>query len=62
MSTITSVENARPIRRLEDVKPLKIGDLVIDPPIFQAPMAGYTNYAFREIVRSYGGVGFRRQK
>lgn len=43
----------------EDLKvpPLKIGDMVIDPPILQAPMAGFTNYAFRQIVRGYGGVG-----
>lgn len=39
------------------LKPLKIGDLVVDPPILQAPMAGFTNYAFRQIVRSYGGAG-----
>lgn len=39
------------------VPPLRIGDLVIDPPILQAPMAGFTNYAFRQIVREYGGVG-----
>ncbi len=37
--------------------PLKIGDLIIDPPILQAPMAGYTNAAFRQIVRGYGGAG-----
>jgi tRNA-dihydrouridine synthase B len=29
----------------------------IDPPILQAPMAGYTNYAFRQIVREFGGAG-----
>jgi len=40
-----------------DVVPLKIGSLVIDPPILQAPMAGFTNYAFRQIVRAYGGAG-----
>ena len=39
------------------VSPLRIGDLVIDPPILQAPMAGFTNYAFRQVVRGYGGVG-----
>lgn len=38
-------------------KPFKIGDLLIDPPILQAPMAGYTNYAFRQIVRGFGGTG-----
>ena len=37
--------------------PLKIGPLVVDPPILQAPMAGFTNAAFREIVRGYGGAG-----
>jgi tRNA-dihydrouridine synthase B len=37
--------------------PLRIGDLVIDPPILQAPMAGFTNAAFREVVRQFGGAG-----
>ncbi len=41
------------------VKPIQIGNLTIDPPIFQAPMAGYTNYAFRQIVRDYGGAGLQ---
>ncbi|MDG2220842.1 MAG: tRNA dihydrouridine synthase DusB [Rubripirellula sp.] len=36
---------------------VQIGDLTIDPPIFQAPMAGFTNAAFREVVRQFGGVG-----
>lgn len=39
------------------VSPLRIGDLVIDPPILQAPMAGFTNAAFRHIVRQFGGAG-----
>ena len=39
------------------VRPLEIGPLVIDPPILQAPMAGFTNYAFRQVVRRHGGVG-----
>lgn len=34
-----------------------IGSLWVDPPILQAPMAGYTNYAFRQIVREFGGAG-----
>lgn len=37
--------------------PVHIGDLVVDPPILQAPMAGFTNYAFRQMVRDYGGAG-----
>ena len=39
------------------VPPLQIGSVVIDPPILQAPMAGFTNFAFRQIVRDYGGAG-----
>src|SRR5438045_9218265 len=39
------------------VRPLWIGPLRVDPPILQAPMAGYTNYAFRQIVREFGGAG-----
>ena len=38
-------------------KPFYIGPLLIDPPILQAPMAGFTNYAFRQIVREFGGAG-----
>ncbi len=41
------------------VKPLQIGSLVVDPPILQAPMAGFTNYAYRQIVRDYGGTGLQ---
>jgi tRNA-dihydrouridine synthase B len=37
--------------------PLRIGDMLVDPPILQAPMAGFTNAAFRQIVREYGGAG-----
>lgn len=37
--------------------PFFIGPLKVDPPILQAPMAGFTNYAFRQIVRDFGGVG-----
>lgn len=39
------------------LRPLVIGSLVIDPPVLQAPMAGFSNYAFRQIVREYGGAG-----
>jgi tRNA-dihydrouridine synthase B len=37
--------------------PFYIGPLKIDPPILQAPMAGFTNYAFRQMVREFGGAG-----
>ena len=39
--------------------PLCIGPLIIDPPVLQAPMAGFTNYAFRQIVREFGGAGLQ---
>jgi len=39
------------------VPPLKIGPVVVDPPVLQAPMAGYTNYAYRQVVREFGGAG-----
>jgi tRNA-dihydrouridine synthase B len=39
------------------VAPLHIGPLVVDPPVLQAPMAGYTNYAYRQVVREFGGAG-----
>ena len=41
------------------VKPLRIGPLVVDPPLLQAPMAGFTNYAYRQVVREFGGVGLQ---
>ena len=39
--------------------PLWIGSLRVDPPVLQAPMAGFTNYAFRQIVREFGGAGLQ---
>ena len=42
---------------LPHVRPIHIGNVKVDPPILQAPMAGFTNYAFRQIVREYGGTG-----
>ncbi|HTN77140.1 MAG TPA: tRNA dihydrouridine synthase DusB [Pirellulaceae bacterium] len=41
------------------VKPLWIGNVCVDPPILQAPMAGFTNYAYRQIVREFGGTGLQ---
>lgn len=48
-----------PIRLMRDVRPLRIGSLVVDPPVLQAPMAGFTNYAYRQIVRDFGGAGLQ---
>jgi len=49
-------ENGAP-RLTRELKPLHIGSVLVDPPVLQAPMAGFTNYAFRQMVRDYGGVG-----
>ena len=39
------------------LKPLRIGDILIDPPLCLAPMAGHTNYALRRLCRDLGGCG-----
>lgn len=36
---------------------LSIGSLRIEPPLIMAPMAGYTDVAFRLLLRRIGGVG-----
>ncbi len=40
-----------------ELKPLKIGHLMIDTPLTLAPMAGQTNYAFRSLCRECGDCG-----
>ena len=40
-----------------NVRPLHIGPLLVDPPLLQGPMAGFTNYAYRQVIRRFGGVG-----
>lgn len=39
------------------LKPLRIGGITIDTPLFLAPMAGHTNYALRRLCREFGGCG-----
>ena len=38
---------------------LEIGGITVDPPVLQAPMAGFTNFAYRQVVREYGGAGLQ---
>lgn len=57
MDATTATVSTSPPTHARQVTPLRIGDLVVDPPILQAPMAGFTNYAFRQMVRDYGGSG-----
>jgi tRNA-dihydrouridine synthase B len=39
------------------VKPFKIRDISIDPPLILSPMAGVTDYTFRRLIKRRGGVG-----
>lgn len=45
---------ASPEPTAEPAAPVRLGDLVVDPPVFLAPMAGFTNLAFRRIVKRLG--------
>jgi tRNA-dihydrouridine synthase B len=46
-----------PPRPPAQVQPVRIGPLAVDPPIFSAPLAGFSCHAWRRIVREFGGVG-----
>lgn len=58
MTTASAFSPSHPTS-IPAVSPLHIGPVVVDPPILQAPMAGFTNYAYRQIVREFGGVGLQ---
>jgi nifR3 family TIM-barrel protein len=40
-----------------EMKPFKIRDIVIDPPLILSPMAGVTDFTFRRLIKRRGGVG-----
>src|SRR5436189_3516947 len=39
------------------MKPFKIRNIAIDPPLILPPMAGVTDYTFRRLIKRRGGVG-----
>jgi tRNA-dihydrouridine synthase len=39
------------------VRPLRLGPVIVDPPLIQAPLLDYTNHFYRTLLRSFGGVG-----
>ncbi len=59
MSTVADNSLEHNTRQRPAIRPLKIGDIVVDPPVLQAPMAGFTNFAYRQIVREFGGAGLQ---
>ena len=40
-----------------DIKPFKIRDVTISPPLILSPMAGVTDVSFRRLLKRCGGVG-----
>lgn len=39
------------------MKPFKVRNIEIDPPLILSPMAGVTDYTFRRLIKRRGGVG-----
>lgn len=39
------------------MKPFKIRDIAIDPPLVLSPMAGVTDFSFRRLLKKRGGIG-----
>lgn len=39
------------------MKPFKVRNINIDPPLILSPMAGVTDYTFRRLIKRRGGVG-----
>ena len=40
-----------------EIKPFKIRDVEINPPLVLSPMAGVTDVSFRRLLKRRGGVG-----
>src|SRR5262249_31428687 len=52
-----SVDNILPEPPAQLIQPLRIGTLPLPCRFFLAPLAGYTNLAFRTAIRELGGLG-----
>src|SRR5437870_371885 len=39
------------------IKPFKIRDIEISPPLILSPMAGVTDVSFRRLLKQRGGIG-----
>jgi tRNA-dihydrouridine synthase B len=55
--SIRSNSGAPTVPTLGTVKTLRIGSVVLPSRYMLAPLAGYTNLAFRSVVRELGGLG-----
>src|SRR5213079_1247398 len=42
---------------MAEIKPFRIRDVVIDPPLVLSPMAGVTDISFRRLLKQRGGIG-----
>src|SRR5678815_5881977 len=42
---------------MPEIKPFKIRDVEINPPLVLSPMAGVTDVSFRRLLKRRGGVG-----
>src|SRR4029453_14930179 len=42
---------------MSDIKPFKIRNLEINPPLVLSPMAGVTDISFRRLLKARGGIG-----
>src|SRR5260221_6995300 len=42
---------------MHKIKPFKISDIEINPPLVLSPMAGVTDISFRRLLKQRGGVG-----
>ena len=42
---------------MSGIKPFKIRDIEINPPLVLSPMAGVTDISFRRLLKSCGGIG-----